>query len=343
MAISAVGLKTHIWNNNLKSLLFVLCYPILITTTYLSLLTIAFLYITSELKGRSAATIELSSVFREIAFGYWYAPYVIVLGFLAVVYLYNRQRFDIARDMKAVTRTASPTLYETLENLCISRGLAMPYFFIQDHSSCNAYTTGLTPDTYTVVVTSGLVKELTDVEMEAVLAHELTHLINGDTRFVFLTGMVTHMFRVLSEMAWPNRSGPNEMTAFLNRGVSGGGVMFLLTGIVLKLSNIGALFAQMFISRKREYMADAGAVELTKNPQALISALKKVAGNTWGFYNQHAIKASLFNYSNFGEITSHPPIFARVAAIKQYAMREEKTLPWSRKGIHNAQASTDTD
>jgi len=341
MAVSAVGLKTQIWNNNIKSLLFLLLYPVVITTAYISALAVIFLYLAFD--SHNNRNTDYFGIFHKIALDYWYIPYALILIFLLIVFIYNRNRMDMPADMQPVTRQNNPRLYDFLENLCISRGLSMPYFFIQDHPSCNAYTTGLTPTTYRIVVTSGLLEKLNADEVECVLAHELTHLINGDTRLVFLTGTVTHILGTLSDILWPrnrNSSGYSDSDASSYSGSSNsaeGFFLWLALVGILKLANIGALFAQLFISRKREYIADAGAVELTKNPQALIYALQKVEKNTFGFYNDDAIKPTLFNYKNPGEISTHPSIKDRIAAIAYYNRVESDNLPpWKRKAIQQA-------
>ncbi len=334
MAMSAVGLKTHIWNNNIRSLLFLLLYPVVITATYISLLAVIFMSLDYNLRGK-VKSIDYLSIFKTTVVDYWYIPYGFVFIFLLIVISYNHNQVDRDPDMQAVSRISHPKLSSLLENLCISRGLAMPHFFIQNHDSCNAYTSGLSDNTYQIVVTSGLLEKLNEDELQAVLAHELTHLINGDTRLVFLMSSVTHMFRTLEGFFSPKKSdGFEAVSHFNNIGIT---ICWFLLWCVLKLANIGVLFAQLFVSRKREYIADAGAVELTKNPQALISALEKVEQNTFGFENDHTIKSALINYRSDYGISTHPTIQDRIAAITFFSRIEDPFVsPWSRKSLREA-------
>ncbi len=345
MAISAVGLKTQIWNNNIKSMVFLLLYPLVITAAY-SLVFFALGAVVALLNPLPTGTVRLLRYIEYFMLYYWLIPYALILLFLACTYAYHRNRLDIAPGMRPITRRNHAVLYRLLENLCISRGLQVPYFFVQDHASSNAYTTGLTPTTYRIVVTSGLLETLSAEETECVLAHELTHMINGDTRLMFLTGSVTGLFRTLGNIVWPEST--QETLALMNTEVGAGngryearvGAARLCLGAVLRLANIGSLFAALFVSRKREYIADAGAVELTKNPEGLISALRKIEANSFGFYNAYEIKGSLFHYSNLDEITTHPAIADRIAAITYYNHLDSGQLPpWKKQALRRIKAS----
>lgn len=349
MALHAVGLKTQIWNNNIKSFLFLLCYPFIITFTYVAILGIVLFYVAMDFHAHTS-TAELTKLFQSLVLDYWYVPYVLTILFLAGMFWYNHNRLDIGKGMHIVTREGKPELYGMLENLCISRGLPVPYFFIQQHPSCNAYTTGLSPSSYRIVVTSGLLEKLSPDEVECVLAHELTHIINGDTRLVFLTSTVTNMFRTLADMVWPAspykkiyyKNGMPDQISIDNRRLRWRkNLLRLCIGGILKLADLGSLFTQLLISRKREFIADAGAVELTKHPRALMAALKKVGENSSGFADK-AIKPTLFDNHENRWFSTHPSIADRVAAIARHThveaedraaalereMAEEKRVVW---------------
>jgi heat shock protein HtpX len=329
MAVSSVGLKTHIWNNNLRAVLFLLLYPIVITATYMSLLAVVFVYFAHDSKGNAKPSNYLD-IFQTTVIEYWYVPYVLILFFLLIVFIYNYDRMETHLAMHPVSRVDNAELYSILENLCISRGMRVPHFFIKTHDSCNAYTSGLTKDTYQVFITSGLLKTLSTEEVKLVLAHELTHLINGDTRLVFLMGSVTHIFKTLADLMWPDKG--DSSWSIGNSNNFGIVVLWFVLWCVLKLANIGVLFAQLFVSRKKEFIADAGAVELTKNPHALISALEKIEGNTFGFETQEAIQPALINYQKNNLFSTHPSIEDRIAAIRLFSRIEPSfSSPWSAK------------
>ena len=170
MAVQAVGLKTHIWNNNIKSMLFLLIYPILITATYLFLLGTFFFIIYLLLSGDEAvndgSAFVFWKVYKYLALKYWYIPYIIISIFLLIVFYKHKDQLNVHPGYIAITRKKHRDLYETLENLCISRGLSMPFFFILKDRSCNAYSSGLSKHTYKIVLTYGLLQKLNKKEVE---------------------------------------------------------------------------------------------------------------------------------------------------------------------------------
>lgn len=318
MATAVIGLKTHIWNNNLKSFLFLLFYPIVITPLYIVVVIVGLSTLTTKHWQKSH---DLTSILYQIIFDYWYVPYAVVLVFLYFVYRNNLSRLDIDEGKKLVKRETHPELYALLENLCISRGLNMPYFFIKKNNVPNAYTSGLSEQTFHIVVTTGLLEKLDKDEIEAVIAHELTHIINRDTRLIFLTGTVTHILSQISLFLKPEKEQDYDDSGFLSRPRYGKGyAQLLLLSYIFKLGNLGSLFAQLFLSRKREYMADAGAVELTKNPEAMISALKKIDKAFTPFDKDPVRKPAYIHYSDKSIwFASHPPIDERIKAIEFFS------------------------
>lgn len=256
---------------------------------------------------------------------YWYVPYLFIFGLIALVYYYNLNRLDFPDGERPLTKQRAPKAYTILETLCISRGLTMPTFIVRDHKSYNAYSWGLTPDTYKIVVTSGLLNNLGPAELEAVLAHELTHILTGDTRLLFLTGTLSNIFRTLANLFWPDEEQTDSLLQSSDSSYQASGeeaqstLWHLVFAIILKLGNLGALLTACFVSRKRIYMADAGAIELTKDPAALARALNSAEAHMWGFNHEHDIKPALFHYRNGRETARHPSIEERLQAIQRYA------------------------
>ena len=190
-----------------------------------------------------------------------------------------------------VTRAEEPKLYNLLENLCISRGIAMPKLKLIDDVALNAFATGMNEKQYSITVTTGLQRALDDAEMESVLGHELTHIRNGDVRMLVIAlviaGVVSFfgefLFRMIfnsggrSSSGWSS-SGSSSSSSSGGSSKKGGGAGFaiLIAIALILLAWLLAVVIRFALSRQREYLADAGSVELTKNPDAMISALRKI-------------------------------------------------------------------
>lgn len=298
MAVQVIGLKTHIWNNNIKSFLFLVIYPFFFTIVYaifLFLLVGVFAIAKEEYGYDILGTTGGAEFVKNAIIHYWYVPHIVILIFLLVVYYSNLNRLDIGANYIPITHKKHKELYQTLENLCISRGLSTPHFFILKDRACNAYTAGLSTHTYKVVVTYGLLRKLNKKEVETVLAHELTHIINGDTRLMFIMSTVTNLLGTLAELFNYKSTHPlieqNRIIMGRDKNRSGE-VLFMIIWSILKLCNMGAIFLQFFTSRKREFIADAGAIELTKDPHSLITALKKIESNFKGTHTKTIKKRS---------------------------------------------------
>lgn len=343
---SAIGLKTQIWNNHFRSLIFLLLFPVIIGVTYALALAVLLLFIAYQDAIRGT-NFPFLIIFEKILFGYWYVPYVIVT--LRILILYIRQKRSINLDyvFRVVTRENQPKLYDILEQLCISRGLSVPRLLVCQCESINAFTIGLSRDTYCIVLTLALVRHLSEPEVEAVLAHELAHIINGDTRLLFVMGTVGNMLETiasdcmapvtaestlrvnalhgafdLSDLGFPETKDSLLVTRLEDNGATEnaqGGIAFYLLPffVVFKLGYMGALLARLLVSGSREFIADAAAVELTKNPEAIISMLGKIHPYGFGIYHDPVLQPLLVHCHNRGDfIPTHPPIEERIEALK---------------------------
>jgi heat shock protein HtpX len=203
-----------------------------------------------------------------------------------------------------------------LENLCISRGLPMPYFQIIENDALNAFASGINQKTYSITVTRGLLNKLEKDELEAVLAHELTHIINKDVRLLIISVVFVGMISFFAEMAFRSMIyGPRRRSSSSdNKSVV---PLMILAFAILIIGYAFAMLIRFALSRKREYLADAGAIELTKNPEAMMRALMRISG-------QDVIKdlpedvelMCIENTSGFmGVFATHPPIAKRIEAI----------------------------
>ena len=213
------------------------------------------------------------------------APYATVgtIAWIIIAYYFNQSMIDAVTGAHDVTRAEQPRLYNLLENLCISRGIPMPRFKVMESDALNAFASGMNEKQYAITVTTGLLERLDDAEIEAVLGHELTHIRNGDVRMMvvamIMAGAISFFaelffrMRFYSGSGFRRRSGTSE-----DRGKGGGGLAIIIAVALIAVAWLLSLLIRFALSRSREFLADAGSVELTKNPDAMISALRKIEG-----------------------------------------------------------------
>lgn len=324
--MGAVGLQTHIWANNTRSVILLVTFPILLVGilygVQLILMGLGFLPGTGRGLGEDMAlaaswlgmTVPLAGVIAAV----WFA----------IAYFGSQTMVDMLTGARKIERRTEPELYNLLENLAISRGLRTPTLRIIDSDSLNAFATGLHEGQYSITLTRGLVNTLTRDEVEAVMAHELTHVINKDVRTMVIASIFAGIISVIAEMVFRGllysrggrRDNKNAMPLILI------GVAFAVIGFVL------AIVIRMMLSRTREYVADAGAVELTKNPDAMISALRKVEGRSSVKGPDELQQLFLDNQPDGvgleGMFASHPPIQKRIDALIKFGGGRDPG-PWS--------------
>ncbi len=316
----AVGLRTHIWNNNLKSVALLAGFPVL-----LLLLLFAGVLLFMGYTGDSTGLIGVDfadAADRTLR----YTPLAVIAAaiWFFIALFFHQQMIDASVGAKSVTREEEPKLYNMLENLCISRGLTMPSLRIIETSAMNAYASGLSPDRSAVTVTRGLMEGLDDDELEAVLAHELTHIINRDVRLlvisVIFVGVISFTVEILARGLF---RGSLIRAGGARRGRSGNaGVLILVAVVVMAVAWLLAILIRFAMSRSREYMADAGAVELTQNSGAMIGALRKISGKTDMEEAPGELKQMFLHDTGSafaGMFTTHPPIEKRINALERYA------------------------
>jgi heat shock protein HtpX len=201
---------------------------------------------------------------------------------IVIAYKFHQSMIDAVTGGREVTRAEEPRLYNLLENLCISRGIPTPKLKIIDDSALNAFSTGLNEKQYSITVTKGLLNTLNDAEIEAVLGHELTHIRNGDVRMLVIAVVIAGVISFFGEMVfriffqnvyW----GGGRRSREDGKG-GGAGIAIVLALALIAVAWLLSIVIRFALSRQREYLADAGSVELTKNPDAMISALRKIEG-----------------------------------------------------------------
>ncbi|MAL08822.1 MAG: protease [Maricaulis sp.] len=326
--LGATGLRTHIWNNNLKSVLLLAGFPFLLMLLALAA-SLVFVAFTGDGGGGYGAK---SGAYGGSEFGAVMANWpqmalwsVIIAGIWFVIAWFSHQAMiDAATGAKKVTRAEQPELYNLLENLCISRGITMPALRIIETPQMNAYASGLTEKQYSITVTTGLMQSLDSDELEAVLAHELTHVINRDVRLLVISVIFVGIFSFVAQLGV--RAMFHGAVARSGRSRRGGGgnaaVLMIVAVGVIALAWFLAIAIRFALSRKREFMADAGAVELTKNPDAMIGALEKISGraemeNAPSEIREMMIENPKSGFS--GIFMTHPPIEKRIEALVKFA------------------------
>ena len=336
----AYGLYGHIQANRLRSALLLAGFVAL-----LHALLYSILLIWSALLGGTLDEI-VAGASRQFSRS-WPVAAAAALVWFAIAYFVHQALISRATGAKGVSRTEAPRLYNVLENLCISRGLPMPALQIIDTPALNAYASGLREGNYVVAVTRGLLDTLSDDELEAVLAHELTHIRNRDTQlmviavvfagiFAFFGDMVIRGWdfpygwapRSRSEGPWgsgsPSSSSDSRSEGSDRRSSGGGGALIaIVIAVAIILISWGlSTLIRLALSRSREYLADAGSAELTKNPDALIRALHKierqatfdVPSRMEAFFIENPVANRVS-----GLFSTHPSVADRVAALQRYA------------------------
>ena len=216
---------------------------------------------------------------------------------------------------------------QVVENLCLGVGLPQPTLYVIDDPSPNAFATGRDPKHAVICATSGLLDKLNRSELEGVFAHELTHVRNFDTRLMAVVAVMVGLIALLGD--WFMRSMWFGGGRRRGNGEGDIGAIFMILGIIFAiLSPIVGTLIQLAISRRREFMADAGSVEITRQPDELISALEKISDDPTPLKNANKATAHLYIENPFkkdghgnrawfsGLFDTHPPISDRIKALQ---------------------------
>ncbi|HEU5276934.1 MAG TPA: M48 family metallopeptidase [Xanthobacteraceae bacterium] len=245
---------------------------------------------------------------------------------IVIAYYFHQTMIDAITGGREVTRQEAPRLYNLLENLCISRGITMPKLKIMDSDALNAFATGMNEKQYSITVTTALLDNLDDAEIEAVLGHELTHIRNGDVRMmvvaVIIAGVIGFFAELLFRMWFNTGFGYRRSSSDREGGGRGAGIALVIAVALIVVAWILSVLIRLALSRSRELLADAGSVELTKNPDAMISALRKIEGRGEIERATSAVMEMCLDNprEEFADLfATHPSVDQRVAALVKYA------------------------
>ncbi len=321
MTTPVTGLQTSIWNNNLRSLLVLAAYPFILGAV-VWLCASAFGYFALSHTAQQAPAAASLHFGAGIVQQYWPMILGVVALWFVVAYFFQGAMIRSLSRSHPVTRKEEPELYNLLENLCIAQGMTMPRLEIIETHARNAFASGIDKNSYCVTVTRGLMQSLTKDELEGVLAHELAHIINRDVRLLMVCVIFTGMLAIAAQLVWSNiRYGLYIPSGGNNRGRGNGFLLLLIIGMIVGIGYLASLLARFFISRRREYMADAGAVQMTRNPDAMMRALLRISGMADVPKMPDDVRAMCFEnrHAFLGLFATHPPIESRVKAISDYS------------------------
>ena len=322
--MAAYGLYSHIQSNKRRSValligLFFLVYVMVFAGALLA----------EALSSYSGNNAPIDYLIHAAVFDFVKAlPFATIGAFIwiAIAYKFHQKMIDAVTGAQPVTRQEEPRLYNLLENLCISRGITMPTLRIADDDALNAFATGLNQKQYSITVTRGLINALNDQEIEAVLGHELTHIRNGDVRMlviaVVIAGAISFFGELVFRIFFQNVMWGGGRRSSSDGRKGGAGLAVIIAIAIIVVVWILSIVIRFALSRQREYLADAGSVELTKNPDAMISALRKIEGRgeipgANSAVMEMCIDNPRVGFSNVFD--THPPVEARVEALVKFA------------------------
>jgi len=309
-----VGLQSQIWRNNTRSVFLLMMFPIV----FYVLAWLFFFFLSLKVENQTVETVnrEFLNTLPWITIG--------VLIWFTIAWFSHSTMIRTATDSRPLTRNENKRVYNLVENLCISAGMTMPKINLIEDDSLNAFASGIDTKSFTVSLSRGIIEKLNDEELEAVIAHELTHIRNRDVRLLIISIVFVGIFAFIAQALFRTiRFGS------LGRNKKSGGYAII---VALVLAAVGYLIASLFrfaISRKREYMADAGSAEMTKRPLALASALRKISVDPTIEAVKREDVAQLFienpgvenkkgSFSMGMLFATHPPINKRIELLEQF-------------------------
>lgn len=332
--MSYVGIHTQQVQNNMKSILLLILFPCIVLGMVYAFLAITNMYEVPDGYQSSRFVVDTetaNAAFLEVL------PWVLgIVGiWFLISYFTNASMVRQATGARSLERRENPRVYNIVENLTMACGMPMPKINVIDDPQLNAFASGIDEKSYTVTVTTGICNRLNDEELAGVIAHELTHIRNRDTRLLIVSiifvGIMGTALSLATRMLWNAFlfGGGNRRSG--REGKNNGGMIVVIV-IAVVLAAVGYFFTiltRFAISRKREYMADAGGAELCGNPLALASALRKISNDPGlGGVDREDVaqlfivrpKAFASEFTNMMSnlFSTHPSIESRIAYLEQF-------------------------
>lgn len=316
-----IGLHEQARKNNLNSILLLLSFPALLLGMFY---VIVFIAVRNNSSGdqdyMNASSSNANTAFLTVA------PFILIgVGIWFLIAWAGHTAFiRLATGAKPLERMENKRVYNLVENLCISIGMKTPKINIIEDDSLNAFASGIDERSYTVTLSRGIINKLNDEELEGVIGHELTHIRNRDARVLIISIIFVGIFAFLAEIAFRSL----RFAGGSKKSGKGGGAIILVAIVVTAIAYFISILLRFGISRKREFMADAGSAEITKKPYALASALKKISTDPYIEAVENRDVAQLFidnpqvsnrksgSWDNL--FSSHPPIEKRIELLEQF-------------------------
>lgn len=307
-----IGLDKQIHKNNFNSLLLLIAFPALLLGMFY-----LFFYFIAD-KGQDPNELFLQVMpFVLIGVGIWFL----------IAWAGHSAFIRMATGSKPLDRIENKRVYNLVENLCISQGMKMPKVYIIEDDSLNAFASGIGERSYSVSLSRGMINKLDDDELEGVIAHELTHIRNRDVRLLIISIIFVGIFAFLAEVAFRSlrHVGSGKKSS---KDSKGSGAIILIAIVITAIAYFVSILLRFGISRKREYLADAGSAEMTKKPYALANALRKISGDPLIEAVESRDVAQLFidnpkpsahksaSWDNM--FATHPPIEKRIELLEQF-------------------------
>ena len=283
-----VGMYTQVRRNNTYTIMLLLMFPVIMLGMIWVFLALLNYFGNGyyDQYGNMVNQLDTETV------NYYFMqalPWVVggISIWFAIAYFANTSIVRAATGARPLERRENPKIYNMVENLCMTCNMDMPKINVVDDPQLNAFASGIDKNSYTVTLTTGIINLLDDDELEGVIAHELTHIRNRDTRLlitsIIFVGIVSTIMSMVVQMIynvmWFGGGGrSNDKEDEKNSGLSI--IVVLIVGLICcAIAYLFTILTRFAISRKREYMADAGGAELCGNPLALASALRKISGD----------------------------------------------------------------
>jgi heat shock protein HtpX len=306
-----IGLHKQIQRNNTNSIILLIAFPVL-----LLVMCYAIIFFTGEqdIDQTNQYFVRIIPVVL-IAVGIWFL----------IAWAGHNTFIKLSTGARSLERKENKRVYNLLENICISQGMRMPKLNIIQDDSLNAFASGINDKSYSITLSTGIINKLNDEELEGVLAHELSHIRNRDVRLLIISIIFVGIFSFLAEMAFRGLRFTGRKSG---KDSKGSGAIILIVIAITAIAYLISILLRFGISRKREYLADAGAADITKKPYALASALRKISADPMIEAVESRDVAQLFidnpkpsvhksaSWDNL--FATHPPIEKRIELLEQF-------------------------
>ena len=332
--MSYVGIHTQQVQNNMKSILLLILFPCIVLGMVYAFLAITNMYEVPDGYQSSRFVVDTATANAAFLEALPWVVGIVGIWFL-ISYFANASMVRQATGARSLERRDNPRVYNIVENLTMACGMPMPKINVIDDPQLNAFASGIDEKSYTVTVTTGICNRLNDDELAGVIAHELTHIRNRDTRLLIVSiifvGIMGTALSLAVRMLWNAFLFGGGSRRSDREGKNNGGMIVVIV-IAVVLAAVGYFFTMLTrfaISRKRECMADAGGAELCGNPLALASALRKISNDPGlGGVDREDVaqlfivrpKAFASEFTNMMSnlFSTHPSIESRIAYLEQF-------------------------